>query len=387
MAMPGSIGAGELPLVRLERGPDPGAARRVVRPFDPVAWAYLALNREGRGERAAQIRTIVEQLEADSAEPAAVAAIRERLTGAPVAPGRLAVFAGADGTVLHGQRLAESDAPDRAGCSAPADVLPLLACDQDRPPYVSVVIDRAGADLGYSRGGDDPEHPAVVEGTDDEIVHPATGGWSGWSQSRIQRRAMDSWQHNAHQVAERVAACAAHVRAQAIFVAGDARAVHFLLGRLPTEPGTEVRRVAGSRSADRAPGAHAARLRQALAEIAAVQTRQLLEAFDSRLDGNVAVDGATQTVAALSAGRVATLLVDPAVATRRSWFGVDATEVYLDHDEAVSFGRPVKPAALVLAAARSALLSGGRVRVLPAGTAGAPDEGIGALCRFAQAVG
>lgn len=185
-------------------GPDPTAARAVVEPFAPVAWAYLRLEHPGVEERATRVRALVNELHRSGSTDAASAAVAEQLLHAPVAPGVLAVFAADDGQVLH-TRMIDAPLEDRAGCSMPADTVALLEDDQRRPPFVCVVIDRAGADLTYSEGGGAADRYATVTGPDDEISHPAAGGWAGLAQSRIQRRASDSWQHNAHRVAGRVA--------------------------------------------------------------------------------------------------------------------------------------------------------------------------------------
>ena len=44
----------------------------------------------------------------------------------------------------------------------------------------------------------------------------------------------------------------------------------------------------------------------------------------------------------------------------------------------------VRIGSLVDCAVRTALLAGARVRIVPAGTTGAPLEGIGAICRYAR---
>src|SRR6476646_9176386 len=90
----------------LQYGPNRTAARSIVRPFEPVAWAYMHLGRPGLDERHSQIRAIRERLAADGASAACVDALTERLQQAPVSPAALAVFADADGTILHEQALA-----------------------------------------------------------------------------------------------------------------------------------------------------------------------------------------------------------------------------------------------------------------------------------------
>lgn len=363
-------------------GPDPNAAREITRAVDPLAWTYLRLSPEGRDERALQVRHVVDLLTQDGASRPAVSTMRDRLVNTLVAPLQLALFVAENGAVVYEQHLPEEAPEDRAGYSAPADVLPLLACDQDRPPFVSVVIDRSGADLCFSAGGPAEDDHEQVNGPDDEIEQNAPGGWASLSQSRFQRRAVDSWQHNAAAVAHRVRQRATAVHAQTIVVAGDDSAVKLFLDRLAVGPDTLIHHVAGSRAATGSIQDQKAWLARALREVAATQTDRLMETFHERLDGSgLAVEGVRETISALAAGRVAVLLVDPASLHRPTWFGPRGTDVYLDRERAVLSGLPVRSARLVDVAVRSALSSSGRVRIVPTGDA-SPAEGIGALCRF-----
>ena len=219
-------------------------------------------------------------------------------------------------------------------------------------------------------------------GADDEIRRRAGGGWAGLAQSRFRRRAEDSWKRNAFQVADRVAKLAANVGAQVIVVSGEVHVVHHLRARLAGRVTAPVRHVPGSRAAERPPAAQREALRSVLREVAADQTQQLLDLVHRHDDGEAAVQGRHDTVAALAAGRVDILLVDPTLATDPVRFGADATALVDSPDPAHSYGWPSDVAPLAHAAVRSALLAGARVRVLPPGRSDGPREGIGALCRY-----
>jgi hypothetical protein len=364
-------------------GPSPTAAREIVRPFEPVAWVYARLSIEGESERALQCRHIADVLEREGAPGPAIGALHSRLIHAAVAPLTLALYARPDGSIVHEQRLPDTEVDDRIGYTLPPDVIALLERDQSRPPFVHVVIDRTGADLTSSTGGSAIERHSVVVGQDDEIERNAPGGRSGWSQSRYQRRAEDSWKHNAHQVADELAVATARVGAQAIVLSGDVRAVQLLEERLPDDPTVFVRHLTGSRSADGSQAVRASRLNATLSEIAHAQNQHLLQVFQSYLGpAGHAVQGADATIAALAAGRVATLLVTPNAVAREVWFGAAGTEVYRDHATALLGERSIHAGPLVHVAVRAALLSGASVRILPADGEVAPAEGIGALCRF-----
>ena len=363
-------------------GPDPSEIREIVEPTQPIAWAYVRLDIEGEDARALQLRHIAETLEPTGVSPEAVATLRQRLTSDVVAPLTLATFVRADGTLLHERRLSELVVDDRMGYSAPAEVLPLLIHDQVRPPYVFVVVDRSGADLMYSAGGQQTEQHEVVVGPDDEIERNSPGGWS---QSRYQRRAEDSWQHNARYVAERVEARVAQVGAQVLVLSGDVRAVQLLRASLDDEPSMVVEQVRGSRSADGSQSHRGDILAEALRDAADVQTQRLLEVFRENLaPGGLAIQGVAATLHALAAGRVATLLISAQDADREAWFGEAATEIYLDHSTAMLGQEPVRLSSVIPAAVRSALLAGARVRVLTPQEAEQLESGIGALCRFAE---
>lgn len=367
----------------LKFGPDLSTAHAIVTGFDPVAWAYVDLSTPGQDQRDLQRRQAVGALQAAGAPEAAVATVGSRIVAADVSPATLALFVSADGSLLYEQRIAPSELPDRAGFSTPAAIVPLLAWAQSRPPYVLVVIDRAGADLSFSAGGDRPVERVTVIGPDDEIERNAPGGWGGLTQGRYQHRAEDSWMHNAKRVAEEITVRTSQVGAQVLVVSGDVRAVQLLAERLPHDPALLVRHITGGRSLDGSQSTRATHVEQALREASAEQTRMVLDLFHSHLhpDGP-AVEGAADTIAALAAGRVATLLVsESAPAPHTIWFGDIPTELYPNPDDARLAGRALGSGPLADVAVRSALKAGARVRVIPDGTPGGPAEGIGALCR------
>ncbi len=365
-------------------GPDQSALREVVRDPQPVAWVYLGLDSLGEDERDLRRRTVLERIAADGAPQPAIDAVSIRLQTTSEAPLTLSLFVSADGTVLHSQAVPRDGLPDAAGWTAPPPLVPLLARAQGRPPYVLVVIDRAGAELSSSAGGDALVRTETVEGPDDEIERNAPGGWQGLTQGRYQHRAEDSWMHNARHVAAATVARIAEVGAQVLVVSGDVRAEQLLLESLPPLPGVLIRHINGSRAADGSQAGRRERVEEAIRDAVAEQNRLVLKVLQENLEpGGRGVSGWADTVDALAAGRVAMLLVSEGRGDgRRVWFGAGATDVFRDHEAAALTRRPVQAGGLVDVAVRAALLSGARVRVLPEGTAGAPRDGIGAVCRF-----
>jgi len=96
---------------------------------------------------------------------------------------------------------------------------------------VVVETGRAGADLTAFDGGT-VLATETVDG-DTEHIHRRHPG--GWSHRRFQQRAENTWEGNAHHVADAVAVLARKVDAELVAVAGDVRAQTFVLGALPTE--------------------------------------------------------------------------------------------------------------------------------------------------------
>jgi hypothetical protein len=370
---------------------DKPTIRDLVRTCDEVAAVYLAGPPEVADEYMLEWPTRWGPLAAGLAEQGADAATVERLADAArplesarVALGEVPVAAFASA----GRLLGTFPAPgarwtDGVRVARPAHVYPLLGWAQQHPPYVDVVVDRAGADLEAHPGGGAPGITMTVQGPDDQIARPMPPGFL--SQHRAERRAEDSWAHNAKAVAERIVTALDLMGARLLVVSGDVRATQLVLDRLPDRVvrDVEIKQLRGSRSPDGSQTARAALAAAAAREAAAHQAERLLWLFgEERSPGGLAVEGEDLTLDALAAGRVGTLLVVPPVIDdpRPAWFGERATEV-------APAARPT-PAwdvthrgRLLDVAVRSALLSGAEVRVVPAGDQ-APAEGLGGLCRF-----
>jgi hypothetical protein len=243
-------------------------------------------------------------------------------------------------------------------------VVPLLAWLQNHPAHVVVVTDRTGADLTTVPSGAATGSTSTVVRPDDEIERNAPGGWA---QARYQRRAEDSWQHNAKDVAKAVSRALHDVDARLLLVAGDVRAVQLMGEHLAAEVrrGVIVRKLPGGRAPDNSENVRHVAIDAAIAEYVATQTAALLEELDTqRRPGGLAVEGVAATLAALAAGRVRMLLVaDNASGEGVAWFGPDV----------LCAQRPPEPAAtvagvaegrLVDIAVRAALLTDADIRVV-----------------------
>jgi hypothetical protein len=356
----------------------PGAEKMkdLVRPFDPIASVYLGATPTTAGADALidfdlRLRAIANRLADEAATPSTMDAVRgylaERGRHHPTA-----LFVAGD-RVLLAQEAPGAGWTDLAVHAAPAHLLPLLGWLEAHPPYVEVVTDRTGAEITAVARGDVTGHTTTVVGPDDVIERNAPGGWA---QPRYRRRAEDSWRHNAGAVAEATARALHSVGADLLLVAGDVRAVQLLRERMPRRR-SRIFLVPGGRR-DRSEAARrstAAAARAAYAqEVSAATLASLGEA-----DWGVVVQGVDDTLAALAAGQVRTLLVGGgATPGRRAWFGPE--HLCAARPDPPS-GSPMRAGHLVDVAVRAAILTDARVSVVDPATTAFVD-GIGAVCRY-----
>ncbi len=334
-------------------------------------WAPLAAGLRQQGAAEPDVAALEKALAASASSRAARGS------------GQLAGFVRA-GHVVAVVGMSGWTGPDHAVFGSPAHVLPLLHWQQERPPYVLCVIDRTGADLETCIGAGCTPVRSSVDGPDDEIERNAPGGWEGLTQGRYQRRAEDSWAHNAAAVADAVTAALRSAEARILVVGGDVRAVQLLKEKLPAAVLKDVtlKEVTAGRSADGSERGRSALVGAAVREAVTEQTAALWDRFvEQRSPHGLAVEGVHETIIALAGGRVGTLLVSPEPVAGKAWFGPAASEVV-----PVGIGHPVPPDArkgpVVDVAVRAALLSGARVRVIPAGAGFWPMEGVAGVCRF-----
>lgn len=357
----------------------------------PVLTVYLNAPLPGPGTDDTDLRSraLLDRLRRSGASPdsleelGAVLAARQPEPGLPPA----AVFVGGDGQTRIFS-LPGAEVADQAHCAALPHVLPLLRWRQQHPAFTAVVLDRTGADLVVRRAGAAQPVRAEVAGPDDVIERNAPGGPS---QSRYQNRAEDSWQHNAGRAAEAAADALAAAEAGLLIVGGDVRAEKYFLDRLPARVRSEVaiKTIPGSRSADGSQAHREDEIEAAVQEYVDEESLRVLSRVQDRSGpGGLGVQGATPTIHALARAQVQTLLLAPpepgtAAEPATAWFGPQPTDIS-EHRTGVLVpgGRPGHgPLGEVLA--RSAVLTGADLRILPEGLDDAPPHGVGALCRFA----
>jgi hypothetical protein len=332
----------------------------------------------------ARWHAMVRRLSRQGVDAATLQVLDETVAASVPGNGVLAAFA-ADGEILLAIEMPGSTQRDLAIRAPLPHLLPFLTWVQERPARVLAVVDRTGAEITSYPPGTTTAATQTIVGPDDEIERNAPGGWS---QMRYQHRAEDSWQHNAASVADALTRSLSALRARLLLLAGDVRALQYLTRRLPESVRREVsiRHVCGSRSPDGSWQDRAIEVETETRLAAQEETRFLLRRLAEELSpAGGGAEGVHDTFKALARGRVRTLLiVDEPLDRRSAWFAPGSTQISHRRKELTGTAGPVVRAALADVAARSAVLTGAEIRVLPPGTTGAPADGIGALCRFAE---
>jgi len=256
---------------------------------------------------------------------------------------------------------------------------PLLEWRQSQVAHVVALVDRKGGDLFAFHPGVSDEH-VEVDGGDDPI-HKAKAG--GWSQKRYQRRAENTWDANAHEVAEALVELVDKEQPRLIAVGGDVRAVELLKEAVPSRVQDLVHDVVGTRAADGSVDASVEDVTRLVATVVAADTKALLAKFrEERGQADRAVDGPTDTLDALSRSQVEVLLVhaDPDD-VRTAWFGREAIPVAERSTDLTDLGvADAQDGPLIDVAVRAALGTGAGIRMIPG--AGGPTGGIGAILRW-----
>ncbi len=245
------------------------------------------------------------------------------------------------------------------------DVTSLVRAGGRHPTHVRVLVDRAGGTItGFGLLGQRGE-PERIAGEHD-VLHKVRAGDA--SQQRLQRRAEDSWDHNAAAVACRVEELAREQRPTAVLVAGDERAVRALCDRL----GVDTRRLVTVLKGDLDDGA----ARRALDAVVAAHVESSLAHFleeEGRQDR--AVQGRDGVAGAIRRGQAQQiLLLDPPPAHGVVRVGPDG----LPTEDGT--GEPVEA---MLALTVGAMVTGADVTLVPDSVQLA--DGAGAVLRWADA--
>lgn len=358
----------------------------------PGPWASAYADVGGDAEDARQAiplraRSAREQLLEQGADQATADAVHDAIAELRGSPGRrgVAVFA-AGGRVVHSELLSEPPAATRADWAPEPHVMPLLVQRGEQIPHLLVAVDRTGADFTvWSADPGSREAPQDAEELQGRTDPIRKGNFGGWSQPRYQRRAENTWDRNAREVAAEAAALAERFAVEAILVAGDVRAVALLREHLPVRwQGCVTELDTGGRADGTSPAHLEAARRAAIAERAARQRAASAERFTQEVGRHrLAVEGVGPVVNALSEGKVLTVLLeDRPESEARLWVGPEPHQLALFVEDARLLGaeQPVQDRADA-AIARALVGTAGDLVALQPEDGAKPADGIGALLR------
>ena len=352
----------------------------------PFATVYLDATRStesGAHEVELRWRSLRETLAGQGAPSAELDAIEAAL-GADEAPGRHGrALIAAGGEVLLDDVLGDPPAREEARFAPLPHVMPYLAQTAGRVPYLLVLADRTGADLGvpsWAGGGVE-----TVEGDQQFPVHKT--GRNDWSELHFQHRVENAWENNAREVAEEVSRRTARSGIRMIVLAGDPRATSLLRTALEEHagPDTEIVHVEhGARADGASEEALAAAVRDAVLAHVWRQRREVLAHLQQNLGrAEYAVAGVAGVVDALRRAAVDTLVIsDDPSSTLHAYIGPEAVQLALEAEEVRALGvdepaRDRLDAALV----RAVVGTGGSVLITPNAHEYVAD-GVAALLRY-----
>ncbi|MGW0535005.1 baeRF2 domain-containing protein [Streptomyces sp. NPDC003032] len=361
----------------------------------PGPWATVYFDpgqpdESGAKRRELSVRDICRTLEQEGADEATTEAVRANLTGLSPAeePAGRVVFA-TGGEVVLSHRLSRRPQSESA-CWAPLPRLaPLLElCGQD-PVCLVAYIDRTGADFRLREGGRRPQDSGHVEGDQWPVHRTAT---SDWSERHFQLKVENTWEHNAGEIAEALAAAHEESGADLVVLVGDPRERRSVHDKLPDQvKDVTVETEHGGRAA----GSESPALEEAIEQARQDHLhRRVEQALDRFRAGRVGTDRPTDAVEGVPAvadaarqHRIDTLLVRPDGPDlhQEMWAGPDPDQVAVRRTDAEALGEshpvPVRADDALL---RSAAATSADVLIIPFEEVSddIPAGGLGALLRW-----
>jgi choline dehydrogenase-like flavoprotein len=358
----------------------------------PGSWAsaYVGLSphdEDMEHRRHLTAEAVSRSLREQGADEATCGAVYEAVEGLrhSTEPYGVALFA-RDGQVALRVPLTEDPPADLVHWGTLPRVTPLLDLAGEDPVALVAYIDRTGADFEL-RGARLTEDAGGVTGRQ-WPVHRAKA--SDWSERHFQLKVENTWEHNAREIAEALAACQDETGADLLVLCGEqreCRSVHEQLPKRLRDRAVEAEHGLGSRL-----------LPEELAEIRARHVRQRILAEvdryraartpdEERRAG--AVEGVPQLIEAAREHRLAELLIRPdAPDTHREvWIGEDPDQLAARRTELRNIGeRQAWPARADDALVRAAVVTDAPVVSLTPVLQDTGDEvaagGLGALLRW-----
>lgn len=373
----------------------------------PFASVYVDGTHVEAGSRdfEGRMRGVLRDLAAQGA-PASVGAAIEEVLARPLrlaGPHGRVVVANEDAGVLVDRVLSDPPTVQRA-VWGPVPVLLEAARSADQAvDRLLVVVDRQGADLSWSWGGDpsrQPE-PLEVEGEHDDIALSRSGtpeAGPGTRDGHAGARAEDSWGRNAEKVAREVDAQVAEHRPELVLLSGDVRAVALVKDALGRRTRDLLVEVPGGTRHQPPSSAFAAKVAEAEQACRARRSQAVLDRYREgvgRAEG--AVSSLADVVTVLQRGQVAELILgDTTALTGGSageddgvelWAGPDPLAIATSRDEVVGLGvdaeADVHPLPAITALVRAALGQDAGLTFVE-GDAVDLVDGVGAVLRWSD---
>lgn len=298
---------------------------------------------------------------------------------------RLVVASLPSAQVLLAEPVATRPATDTFSISPLPDVLPLISDVTAKVPHVVVRADHTGADVEAWFDAGQLAEEVTVKGRTLHL-HKVKGG--GWTHHRFQNTAENQWRENAKEVRETAMDLAEQIGAEVIIGIGDERELMFVREGLAQPWDSRWLELPGGRGHDGSEQLTPSRIRDALALHTAAETLTLLADYaQERGQAKRACDGRLDVVEALRKAQVQTLLL--ATDTDRHstlWFGKQPGQLGTTRAEVEALGatRPAE-GPMIPVLLRAALATGADVQLVPHQSEQAPQSGLGALLRYADA--
>lgn len=357
----------------------------------PGPWAsvYTDTSRQNEStpeERALVARDVYRQLVeqgADRKTGRAIDSALQELRHATEPVGR-ALFA-THGEVVLDPPLATAPGATTATWAPLPHTTPLLDFAGEDPLCLIAYVDRRGAEFEL-RGARGSEEAGEIAGRQWPLRRTNVGDPS---EGHFHAQVEDTWEHNAGEIAQALAACHEETRTDLVVLVGDdreRRAVHDKLPQQVRELTVEAAHGTGSRLL----GEEVERLRaEHVHARAAADLEQFLEARAPDDEGRQgAVEGVPALVEAAREHRIAELLIRPdgPDAHREIWVGRHPDQLAVRRSESKQLGEPDPwPARADDALVRSAAVTGAAALSLTAAGPGeSPAGGLGALLRWRE---
>ena len=347
-----------------------GAESAVEQAADRYEMAWKAvLQRLEEQQVPAPVREAMEQARGEHAE----------------GPARLVVASVPEARVVLSEPVQTRPATDVVEVAPLPDLLPLLADLTSQVPHVVVHADRTGADVvAYYDTGKVTEEVTVKGRT----LHLRKVQGGGWAHLHYQHRAENQWRENAKEIRETAMQLAEQVGAELIVGVGDERELTYVKEGLAQPWDGKWVEIPGGRSHDGSEQLVEQRVRDVVSLHTAAESLQLLADYaQERGQDKRACDGLPDVVQALRKAQVQTLILTTDVDTSSTlWYGEEPSQLGTSRADLEALGatQPQEgPQVSVLL--RAALATGADVQLVPHQSEQAPQAGVGAMLRYADA--